>query len=322
MEYRRFGTLDFEVSVIGFGGAAVSGEGGGYGFGDISAEDAIALLHRAYDAGINLFDTAPVYGFGLSEQRIGKAFKGMREQVFLVSKSGVVWDNNRRLGIDNRPHITRKMLEQSLRDLQTDRIDLYLIHWPDPKIDIRQPMEVLVRAKESGQIGAIGLSNTNLEDLTKAQEIGKVEVVQAQFNLFEVYPREHLFEFIRSQEIGFMTWGTLDKGILTGRVDRQRADFANHDVRSHAPWWTNSDREPKYRAMDEIRPLLEADGYTGLQLALGFVLQYPEVSTALCGIRNQHQLDTSLEAIQNLPPPSLLQKCEQIANKYLAAKGV
>jgi len=156
---------------LAFGGAAISGEGGGYGFGDINENDSIELLNSAYDKGIRIFDTAPIYGFGLSEVRMGKAFKQTRDKVFIVSKSGVTWGENKRVDMTNDPVVTTKMLEQSLRDLQSDYIDLYMIHWPDTRVDIRRPLEVLAKAKHQGKIKHIGLCNTNIADLEKGSEI-------------------------------------------------------------------------------------------------------------------------------------------------------
>lgn len=320
MKYKKLGHLR-EVSVLGFGSASISGEGGGYGFGDITTQDAIRLLHRALEAGITLFDTAPIYGFGLAEQRLGKAFAERRDEVFYVSKSGVAWDNSKRVGVDNSPETTQRMLEQSLRDLKTECIDLYLIHWPDSNVDIRRPVEVLARAKEEGKIGAWGLSNTYPEDIAKAQEIDRVDVIQGQFNLFERYPKEAYFSMIREHEMGFMSWGTLDKGILTGRVHRERQEFDASDVRSHAAWWKEANREPKYEAMEAIMPLLKDTGHSGLEMALAFVLGHEEVSTALCGVRNDRQLDSALAALENLPNAEVMAEVEEIAQrKFFAEK--
>lgn len=316
MKYREFGSTGFEVSEIGFGGAAVSGEGGGYGFGFVEEKDALNLLHKAYDFGINLFDTAPIYGFGMSEQRFGKAFKGIREKVFIVSKSGVTWDNSKRVDMNNDPKITQKMLEQSLKDLQTDYIDLYLIHWPDEKHDIRKPIEVLAKAKAEGKIRHIGLGNSFPEDIEKASEIAKVEVLQNEFNLFATNPQEELFEVIRKKSLGFMSWGTLDKGILTGTVTPDRK-YDKADARSHAPWWKSADRRPKFNAMKKIMPFLEAKNHTGLEMALGFVLQFEETSTALCGTKSFSQLESAIDALENLPSKELLEEISEIAKSEL-----
>lgn len=313
---RPFGTLDFQVSEIGFGGASISGDGGGYGFGHISDEEAIALLGDSFDRGINLFDTAPVYGFRKSEERIGKALSGNRDKLFIVSKGGITWDDRKRIHIDNNPKVLQKMLEQSLKDLQTEYIDLYMIHWPDKNIDIRKPMEYLSQAKEANKIRAIGLCNTFDDDIKKASEIDRIDALQGECNLFNPLPFQALHSTLREYKMGFMGWGTLDKGILTGRVTPDRT-FDPVDARSWAPWWKHEDRAPKYKAMKRINRLLQENNHSGLELALGYVLQYTELSTALCGIRNTEQLTSSINALKNLPDSAILEEARSIAEEEL-----
>jgi aryl-alcohol dehydrogenase-like predicted oxidoreductase len=297
---------------MAFGGAAISGEGGGYGFGNISEADSIELLHMSYDLGLRIFDTAPIYGFGLSEIRMGKAFKEMREKVFIVSKSGVTWGDNKRVDMSNEPAVTTAMLEQSLRDLNTDYIDLYMIHWPDARVDIRRPLEVLAKAKQQGKIKHIGLCNTSISDLEKAAEIDRIEVVQSEFNLFQNDIQNSLFPYLKKNNISFMSWGTLDKGILTGRVDEKRK-FEESDCRSWAPWWKNADNKSKFDAMKNIWPLLEENHHTGLELALGYNLNFPELSVALCGAKTPDQLLSILGALKNLPKKELIAEVMQLA---------
>lgn len=312
MHYRPFGSLDFAVSIVGFGGAAVSGEGGGYGFGAISEDDSIQLIRYAFEKGINLFDTAPIYGFGESERRIGKALKPFRERVFVVSKCGVTWHDNKRVNMTNDPAVARKMLEQSLRDLNTDYIDLYMIHWPDKQVDIRKPMEVLSRAKTQGKIRAIGLSNTHEEDLRRALEVDRVDVLQSEYNLFHRGIEESLWPLVDEFKLGMMSWGSLDKGILTGRVTRERK-FDEYDLRANAPWWKSADRSWKYRAMERIKPLVEAADHTLQQMALGYIFQSGHLSTALCGAKSPAQINTVIAAIDKLPSSGLLDKARNIA---------
>jgi myo-inositol catabolism protein IolS len=315
VKYRNFGPIKFEVSQVGFGGGAISGEGGGYGFGAISESDAIDLLHASFDAGINLFDTAPIYGFGESERRIGKAFKSCREKVFIVSKSGVTWDRNRRVDMNNDPRVTSAMLEQSLRDLQTEYIDLYMIHWPDPRVDIRRPMEVLAEALDQQKIRSIGLSNTNLQDYQGASSVAPVSVFQAEYNLFCRNPEQQILPLSEQQNIGFMSWGTLDKGIITGRVTADRK-FDSYDARSRAPWWKSEDRTWKYNAMTELNHKLVELEHTGLELALSAVLSNPVVSTALCGPRSISQLDTLIGSLNNMLPLENLENCREIIEEH------
>jgi myo-inositol catabolism protein IolS len=299
---------------IAFGGAAISGEGGGYGFGDISETEAIGLLHEAYEGGIRIFDTAPIYGFGLSEMRMGKAFKDMREKVFLVSKSGVTWHENKRVNMTNEPAVATKMIEQSLRDLNTDYIDLYMVHWPDSKVDIRKIVEVLSKAKQQGKINHIGLCNTYVEDLKKAFEVDRIEVVQSEFNFFtNKFVREELFPFLNVNQMSFMSWGTLDKGILTGRVDDKRKTYDKSDCRSWAPWWKETDNSEKFEAMKNLWPLLDKNHHTGLEMALAHNLSFPEISVAICGARSSAQLVSLLKAAKNLPSNDELNEYVELA---------
>lgn len=298
---------------LAFGGAAISGEGAGYGFGKISESDSLNLLNMAYERGFRVFDTAPIYGFGLSEKRMGKAFKSIREKIFLVSKSGVSWHSNQRVNMTNDPKITLSMLEQSLRDLQTEYIDLYMIHWPDANIDIRIPMEVLAKAKHQGKIKHIGLCNTNISELEKSMEIEQVEVVQSEFNFFEnSFVQNEIFPFITKHNIDFMSWGTLDKGILSGRVNANRT-YEKDDCRSWAPWWKSQDRNTKYKIIEKISPILIEQGFSLVSLALAFNLSFPEVSLALCGARNIEQLESLIENLQKLPSKELILELQEVA---------
>lgn len=304
------------MSVIGFGGASISGDGGGYGFGSISDESTLSLLSTSVEYGINLFDTAPVYGFGKSEQMIGRVMETFRDRVIIVSKGGVTWDDRKRIQVNNNPKVIQKMLENSLKNLRTDYLDIYMIHWPDKNIDIRKPMEYLSREKEDGKIRAIGLCNTFEDDFNKACEIDCIEALQAECSLFNPVPFQSLQPILIEHNVGFMGWGTLDKGILTGRVTPERT-FDPVDARSWAPWWKQEDRSPKYNALKKINPLLEEHNHSGLELALGYVLQFSELSTALCGMRSIEQLTSAVKALTNLPDKAILDEARSIAEKEL-----
>lgn len=298
---------------ISFGGAAVSGEGGGYGFGDISEEDAISLIRYCYERGIEVYDSAPIYGFRMSEQRIGKALRPYREHVYITSKSGVTWHDNMRVNMTNDPDTTKKMLEQSLRDLNSDYIDLYFIHWPDKNVDIRKPMEVLAKAKMEGKVRSIGLCNTFVGDLEKAQEVDKVEVVQSEFNFFSRYDSD-TFDYLKKNNIEFMSHGTFDKGVLTGRVSSERNDkkeFDISDCRRWAPWWKEQDRTARYEAVKKIKNFLSSYEYSLVEFALAYNLSHPQMTSVLCGMRNFEQVDSVLSSLQHLPTTELLQECEQ-----------
>ena len=296
------------VLPVAFGGAALSGSSGGYGFGSIKPEDSKKALLYCFDRGIRIFDTAPVYGFGESERRIGQAFKNQREKIFIISKSGVSWHPNKRINMTNDPKTTQTMFEQSLRDLQSDYIDLYMIHWPDESVDIRRPMEILHKLKTKGKILHIGLCNTNEEDLSKASEIDRIEVVQSEFNFFTGQD-EKLMGRVKKEDIDFISWGTLDKGIITGRVTQKRT-FEESDCRSHAPWWKQSNKDQKIEFVEKkLHPLLKEKGYLGLSFALGYNLSLPEISHCLCGGKTVEDWEEIFQALDHLPSPEIIKEC-------------
>jgi aryl-alcohol dehydrogenase-like predicted oxidoreductase len=303
---------------IGFGAASISGEGAGYGFGDMDATSADKLLNNAYDLGFRLFDTAPIYGFGESERRLGQTFKGSkRHDVFIISKSGVTWDQNKRVDMSNDPKIAQTMLETSLKDLKTDMIDLYMVHWPDEKVDIRKVMEVYVKAQEAGKIRFIGLCNTHTKDLALASEIATIEAVQSQFNVFEDGLKKDFLPELEKQDISFMSWGTLDKGILTGRVDEKRK-FDKSDCRSWAPWWKSIEKGPRYEAVRQLKAFLDTRGHSLLEFALGYNLSAPALEVPLCGARSHEQAETLVKALGNLPGKEILLEGKDIVDSIFS----
>lgn len=301
----------YQQQKFGLGCASISGEGGGYGFGDITKEQAHELLNEALDSGVRVFDTAPIYGFGLSEKRLGQVMGSVREKVHLISKCGVTWDRNKRVDMSNEPKVAQKMLETSLKDLNTDYIDLYMIHWPDAKVDIRKTMEVLAKARLEGKISHIGLCNTHADDFKKALEIDEVAAIQSQFNLFEKGSDDELDGLLKKHDTAVMSWGTLDKGILTGRVERNRK-FDKTDCRSWAPWWKAMDKESRYRTMEKIWPLLNNYGIKAVDMAVQYNLQVHGVDLVLCGAKNSTQLEGVLNATKASLPDAFFQELGEI----------
>lgn len=303
MNYTEFRPNVF-LSQVSFGGAAISGNGGGYGFGDISDKDSIDLLNAALDRGINFFDTAPIYGFGESERKMAEAFKNNREKVHIISKCGVDWHDNKRVNMSNDPKICQKMLDNSLRHLQY--IDTYMIHWPDPKVDIRYSLEVLQKAKDKADIKYIGLCNTNEEEVTKGKEVCDIDMIQCEGNLFNSTIDDVNFDGFK------MSWATFDKGILTGSVKKD-STFSKEDCRSWAPWWKKSNWKEKVQKVEKLKTYADRIGHSLVEIALGHSIINSTSDTAICGFRNLNQLETTLKAINNLPSKEQL----QIAREYL-----
>ncbi len=292
---KNFGQTGWNVPVVSFGGAALSGEGGGYGFGLVTKKEAEELVNFAFDLGITVFDTAPIYGFGLSEQRLGEFLRGKREKVYLTSKSGVTWSSSKRVNMTNDPKITEEMLEQSLKDLRTDYIDLYFIHWPDAHVDIRKPLEVLAKYQSKGIIKKIGLCNTNLDDLAKAKEITTIDVIQSEYNLFNRKAEAEIFPYCAKNNSAFMAWGPLDKGALTGNYDLKRT-YEDCDARKNAPWFKKSDHEKKVLTVEKMKKLLP-ENTTMMELINSFYQSQLELSTILVGAKSPEKLKQYLSSM-------------------------
>jgi aryl-alcohol dehydrogenase-like predicted oxidoreductase len=228
----------------------------------------------------------------------------------------VTWDNNKRVDINNSVATTEKMLNQSLKDLQTDCIDMYMIHWPDPRNDIRFTLEYLEKRREAGCIAALGLCNTNAEDLAKAKEITTILAIQEEYNVFVAPKKQEWLTEIESQGLGYMAWGTLDKGVLTGRVTAERK-FEASDARSHAPWWKKEDRSNKFKAVTAFKKLIEDSEITLLDLAIHGALNPPAVTCALVGVRNSEQLVSATAALTHSVPEELIDLMGKIVREYI-----
>lgn len=290
----HYPSLARSFNPVGLGCASLSGEGGGYGFGDVSETQAEALVKTALEQNISIFDTAPIYGFGLSEERLGRLLKS-NDEAFIITKGGIDWDNSRRVHLSNDPKVIERMLHESLKRLKRDRIDMYLIHWPDPKVDIRRPLEVLLRAREQSKIRFIGLANTNAEDLQKSKELTELDGFQAQHNLWH----QDNFALIADQaeRALFTGWGTFDKGILTGRVSLERTYEAS-DVRSSAPWWNKTEIEEKLERLKTLKALSDPHELTLSEVSLLFALTSLSPGVVLVGSKTPQDLQEVIRVSQ------------------------
>lgn len=269
---------------ITFGGASLSGEGGGYGFGAMDEVSAEKLIKSAFELGIKLFDTAPIYGFGMSEERLGKY---LPKDALVLTKSGVDWHETKRVNMTNSPINTERMFHESLKRLRRDVIDIYMVHWPDQKFDIREPLSVIKKFQDQGKIKHIGLCNTNLADLKKAQEICEVEVIQSELNLLNTKAFDDLND--EWKKYFSMSWGTFDKGILTGRVTKNRK-FDKFDGRSSAPWWNKKEVEVKIDKVTKLQSILSDYKVTLQEFCLNFNLNYYGMSTCLIGFKTHDDI--------------------------------
>lgn len=265
---------------------------GGYGWGKVDEEKMIKSVHSALNEGITMFDTADTYGFGHSESLLGKALTGHRKEVVIASKFGVRVEHGRTF-YDNSPKWINIAVENSLKRLSTDYIDLYQIHYRDGKTPIIQVIQALERLKKEGKIRYYGLSNIHEEDLAELQEYkGKFVSFQDEYSLACRKNEEDIINLSEKLEMTPMTWGSLGQGILTGKYDKD-CSFKDDDRRSREIY-VNFHGEKLLKNLQIVEVLKEIASEVNKpvsSVAIRFILDYLTDSVVLAGMKNPEQLE-------------------------------
>ena len=289
METRRFGNTDIQVTPVGLGTWAI----GGWMWGGTDEAQSIETIHRAIDKGIGLIDTAPVYGFGRSEEIVGKALAdGRRDQVALATKVALNWnDDHDKVWRDSTASRIEREVEDSLKRLQTDRIDIYQIHWPDPKTPMEETARALEKLYQAGKIRAIGVSNFAPSQMDELQKNVPLHSLQPPYNLFERDIEQEILPYCRENGIATITYGGLCRGLLTGKM-REYTQFTGDDLRKNDPKFQGERYRQYLNAVAELDAFAKEHYQKNvLALALRWLVDQPGVTTALWGARRPDQLD-------------------------------
>ena len=277
-----------QVSRIGLGTWAI----GGSEWGEVSDGDAIATCLAIFDHGINLIDTAPIYGHGRAEEIIGKAIQqhGRRQAFFVPTKAGLEW-NERGVFANSDPARLRQEFEDSLRRLATDYVDLYQIHWPDTTISVERAAEVLLAFYQEGRIRAIGVSNFSAAQMKAFQSVAPLHSNQPPYNLFERAIDDETLPYCREHAIAVLTYSSLCRSLLAGRLTPDM-QFAKGDIRRVDPKFQPPRFAQYLQAVFQLDAFAhERYGKTVLALAARWVLDRPGVSAALWGAKRPEQLN-------------------------------
>ena len=295
MEYRKLGSSDLNVSVIGFGAWGI----GGAPFWSTEGDTASAkALLKAVDLGINFFDTAPVYGFGHSEELIGKTLKPHRDKVFYATKCGLRWKQES-LGSISKVATRASILEeidQSLQRLQTDTIDLYQVHWPDADTPQQETMETLLEIKEKGKIRHIGVSNYNVQQMTECLKVGPLVSLQPEYSLLQRSVENEIVPFCLVHGMGIIAYSSLASGVLTGKYDRD-TKFKDWRSKGIIGEFTGEAFVRNVGKVDQLKEVAAGLGKTCGQTAINWVVHQPAVATALVGVKNEKQMEENLKAV-------------------------
>jgi aryl-alcohol dehydrogenase-like predicted oxidoreductase len=297
------------VSRVGLGTWAI----GGQEWGAVPEQQAIELVLGALERGINLIDTAPIYGRFRSEELIGKALRqhGRREDFFLATKCGLEWEG-RSVWANSTPARLAEELEGSLKRLGSDYIDLYQVHWPDTLIPVEETAEVMAGFQRSGKVRAVGVSNFSVEQMERFRRVTPLTSDQPPYNLFERQIESDTLPWCHTNGVAVLTWSSLCRSLLGGRLTRPLSEEKSH-VRGFDPKF----QEPRYgqyfAAVERLAALARERFSRSLpQLAVRWVLDQPGVSVALWGARSAEQLDTVAGAMDWHIDAGTLQEIDRI----------
>lgn len=287
MEHVEIGNSGVTTSRIGLGTWAI----GGWMWGGTDEHESIATIRSAVEHGVNLIDTAPVYGFGRAEEIVGKALAegGLRAQVQIATKVGLNWKDGKPFR-DSRPARVRQEIEDSLRRLRTDVIDLYQVHWPDLQTPIAETAQVLEQMRRQGKIRVLGVSNFTPAQISVFRAEAKLDAVQSPYNLFEREIEAQVLPYAKAAGLTVLSYGALCRGMLSGRMSPE-STFEGDDLRKVDPKFQGARFRRYLAAVDELKEVAyRRYDRSVLALAVRWVLdQGPTI--ALWGARHPAQLD-------------------------------
>jgi aryl-alcohol dehydrogenase-like predicted oxidoreductase len=300
VEKRPLGTTDLQVTPIGFGAWAIGGPDYAFGWGPQDDEDSIAAIHRAIDAGINWIDTAPVYGLGRSERVVARALKSVESsrRPYVFTKCSLVWDTERAISHSLKAASLRKEVDDSLRRLETDVIDLYQIHWSKrfgfdgPAPDIEEGWSALAELQRAGKLRHIGVSNFDVPELERIRPIAPVASIQPPYSMLRRGVEQTILPYCQAHRIGAIVYSPMAAGILTGAMTRERAvSLPANDWRSRHPELQEPKLTRNLALVEGLRSIGASHGASPGAVAVAWTLRHPAVTGAIVGFRNAGQVD-------------------------------
>src|SRR5712675_585953 len=295
MKMRRLGNSDLKITPVGFGAWALGGGGWEFAWGPQDDADSVAAIHRSLELGVNWIDTAAVYGLGHSEEVVARALKEWRgSRPYVFTKCGLRWDSKGRVQKVLNAESIRSEVEDSLRRLGVDVIDLYQIHWPpDPDSPaLEEGWSTLAELKREGKVRWIGVSNFNVQQLRRAQAIAPVTSLQPQYSLVHREIEEDILPYCLAEGIGVIVYSPMASGLLTGAMTRERAaSLPAGDWRSRNPEFQEPQLSQNLALVERLREVGSRHGRSPGQVAIAWTLRHPSVTGAIVGARSARQVE-------------------------------
>lgn len=297
MEYVQLAGTTRRISRITIGTEPLGGTD--WGSVDIAAVE--RGIQRAVELGINVFDTADVYGLGLAEERLSKALGAQRHEVCIISKFGVNWEpaepgKRAKTYFDSRPQRVVEALEASLRRLRIESIPLYLVHWPDPRTPIEDTFDMLRRCQAAGKIQCLGVSNFSAEQIRTAHRLAPLTAVQISYNLLDRRAEQAIIPVCDELGISVFCYGALAQGFLTGKY-QPGTQFATDDRRFRLPHFSQSQLNDNLWLIERLQTIAQSRGKFSAQVAIRWILENPSVASAITGIKSAEQVESNAGAL-------------------------
>jgi aryl-alcohol dehydrogenase-like predicted oxidoreductase len=292
METRQLGKTDLFITPLGFGSWAVGGGGWQFAWGSQDDRESIAAIHRALDLGVNWIDTAAVYGLGHSEEVVARALKGRTARPYIFTKCSMVWDKAGNISHSLKRDSIRREVEDSLRRLQVEAIDLYQIHWPNPEMEIEEGWSTLSDLKREGKVRYIGVSNFNVNQLRRAMTIAPIDSLQPPYSLIHPGVEDEILPFCETNGIGVIVYSPMMSGLLSGRMTQERIrNFPKDDWRKNNPEFQQPRLSRNLWLAELLKSVGRRHGLSAGEIAIAWTLRLPAVTGAIVGGRNPVQVD-------------------------------
>ena len=319
MKMRQLGQQGLKVSALGYGCMGLSDF---YASGVMEEANGIAVIHRALDAGVNLLDTADMYGPWTNEQLVGKAVQGRRDKVVIATKFGIVRDphNPAARGANGRPDYVRASCEGSLKRLGVDCIDLYYQHRVDPATPIEETVGAMAELVRAGKVRYLGLSEAAAATIRRAHAVHPITALQTEYSLWSRDPEDEILPTLRELGIGLVPYSPLGRGFLAGRFKRYE-DLAADDYRRNSPRFQGDNFAKNLALVEQISEIAAGKACTPSQLALAWLLAQGEDIVPIPGTTSLSRLDENLGAAEVQLSAAELQRIDAVAPKHIAAGG-
>lgn len=318
MQTRQLGNSDMHITPLGLGTWAIGGGNWEMAWGSQDDDASIATIHRALDLGINWIDTAAVYGLGHSEEVVGQALKGRTDRPYVFTKCSLVWNEQREVTSSLKEQSLRREVEDSLKRLQTDTIDLYQIHWPNPEPEIEEGWSTLAKLQSEGKVRYIGVSNFNVEQMHRAQKIAPITSLQPPYSLVKPDAENDILPYCKEQNIGVIVYSPMMSGLLTGKMSQERITNLPEDD------WRKRDKnfqEPRLSRNLKLASLLQEIGFpynrSTAEVAVAWTLGNPAVTGAIVGGRSPEQVDDIVGAAEFRLSDSELEQVKKFLQENL-----